>query len=330
MMKLGLRIVIGLCIAVGVAISSVGLAALEDEAAYPNKPVRLVVPHGAGSAVDLLARILAQRLGEVLGQQFLVDNRPGAAGAAGMQAVSKAPPDGYTLVISTNAPLTTSPALRKLDYSGEDFDPIVVVAQVPVVLMVNPKVDVNSISDLLALSKRTPGGLSVASGGIGSIGHFIISHMQRQLGANFVHVPYRGGVAGVTAIAAGEAQAGLLDIGSATPFIKDGRVRGLGIVGVKRATVLPDVPTLAELGVSGADIIAWVGFVAPKGTPKEIMQKLSAETARALKDPQVRQRLIIAGMEPVDGSTPDSFAVFLRSEVSRWRQRVQDAGLKLE
>jgi len=330
-MRFGLGFAIGLCIATGAAISPAGLAAAEDASDYPGKPVRLIVPLQAGSAVDLLARTFGHKLGEVWNQQFIVENRPGAAGTFGAQSASKAPPDGYALLVTTNAPLTTSPVLyRKLEYSWEDFEPIAVVAQAPTVLIVNPALGVNSISELLALSRRMPSGASAATGGNGSIGHFVLSDMQRRLGANFVNVHYRGGVAGVTAVAAGEAQVGVLDTGSAISFIKDGRVRALGIVAPRRATALPDVPTLGELGLSGSDIVAWVSFVAPKGTPAGIVQKLSAEIARALKDPQVRQRLITAGMEPVDGSTPQQFAGYLREEVSRWRQRVQDTGLKLE
>ena len=333
MVKVGIKVAIGLCIVVAGTTCRLGLAAPEDAADYPKKTVRVVVPLGAGSAVDVLTRIFTQRLGEVWSQQFVVDNRPGAAGMVGAQLVSKAQPDGYTLLVTTNAPLTTHFAMyRKLDYSWEDFEPIMVVAHLPVVLMVNPRQGINSISDLVALSKRTPGGLAVATTGNGSIGHFVISEMQRKLGASFLNVPYKGGPAGIAGVSTGEVAAGLLDTGAAMSFIRDGRVRGLGIVGQQRATALPDVPTLAELGIPGADIIAWVGFVAPKGTPKEIVQKLSAGTARALKDPQVRQRIIaaVAGVQLGDGSTPENFAVFLRSEVSRWRQRVQDAGLKLE
>ena len=333
MMRLGLKVAIGSCIVIAAATHRLGLAAPEDAANYPTKAVRVVVPLGPGSAVDVLTRIFTQRLGEVWGQQFVVDDRPGAAGMVGTQAVSKAQPDGYTLLVTTNAPLTTHFAMyRKLDYSWEDFEPIMVVAQLPVVLMVNPGQGINSVSDLLAHSKRTPGGLAVATTGNGSIGHFVISEMQRKLGASFLNVPYKGGPAGIAAVSTGEVAVGVLDTGAAMSFIRDGRVRALGIVAEQRATALPDVPTLAELGIPGADIIAWVGFVAPKGTPKEIVQKLSAETARALKDPQVRQRIIVAvaGVQLGDGSTPENFAVFLRSEVARWRQRVQDAGLKLE
>jgi tripartite-type tricarboxylate transporter receptor subunit TctC len=298
---------------------------------YPRRPVRVVVPLGAASAVDLLTRVLAQCLTDALGQQFVVDDRPGAAGTVGAQSVAKAPADGYTLLVTTNAPLTTNLALyRDLDYGWEDFTPIMVVAQAPVVLIVNNSLAVKTVDDLVALSKATPNGLSVATTGNGSIGHFVISDLRRTRGANLANVPYRGGLPGVTAVTTGEAQAGVLDTGAATSFIIDQRVRALAIVGDHRSPRLPNVPTLAELGISGGDIIAWVGLVAPKGTPQDIVQKLAAQVTILMHDPQVRQKFESAGVEPVDGSTPQQFAVYLRDEVGRWRQRVQDAGLKLE
>lgn len=298
---------------------------------YPTKPVRVIMPLGPGSAVDITGRLIAQRLGDALGQNFIVENRVGAAGTLGAQAASKAAPDGYTLLITTNAPLTTNLAVYKnLDYGWQDFEPIAVVAQAPVVLIVNPAIKVSSVAELVALSKTSAGGLSSATTGNGSIGHFVINDMRRKLGANLVNIPYKGGVAGVTAVATAEVPVGILDTGSATPFIKDGRVRALGIAGERRASVIPDVPTFAELGLSGSDIVAWVGLLAPKGTPKSIVQRLSAETSRALADPNLRQRLSSIGVEPVEGSSPEKFSVFLREEVSRWQQRVQDAGLKAE
>jgi tripartite-type tricarboxylate transporter receptor subunit TctC len=327
-MKPGLRS----ALALGIVFASASPAALAQDAAdYPRKPVRVVVSLAPGSAVDVLTRIFTQRLSETMGQQFVVEARPGAAGMVGTQIVSRAPADGYNLLVTTNAPLTTHFAMyKKMEYSWEDFEPIMVVAYAPVVLMVDPKLGVGSIADLIALSKKTQGGLSVATTGNGSIGHFLISDMSRKLGANFINVPYSGGPPGLMAVSTGQSAAGVLDTGAATSFIRDGRVKALGIVGERRAAALPDVPTLKEQGVPGGDIIAWVGFVAPKGTPRDIVQKLGAETGRALRDASVRQRIISAGIEPSEGSTPENFAAFLREEVARWRQRVQDAGLKPE
>ena len=304
---------------------------LHAQSDYPTKTVRVVTPVGAGGSVDVLTRLVAHHLSEAMGQQFIVENRPGAAGTVGASAVSKAAPDGYTLLMTHNPPLTTNFALyKKLDYKWQDFEPIMVVAQAPVVLIVNPSLGYKSVADLVAGSKSNPKGLSVATTGNGSIGHFVVADMQRKLGAKLVGIPYKGGVPGTTAVSTGEAQAGVLDQASVTPFVRDGRVRALAIVGEKRSPALPDVPTLAELGISGSDIIAWVGFVAPAGTPKAIIKKLSTETAAMLQDEKVRQRLTNLGVAPVDGSTPESFAVYLKEEVSRWGQRVKDAGLRIE
>src|SRR5258708_892766 len=180
------------------------------EMEYPRRPVRIIVPLGAASAVDLLTRVLAQGLSEAWGQQFVVENRPGAAGTVGAQSVAKAAPDGYTLLVTTNAPLTTNLALyRALDYSWKDFEPILVVAQAPVVLVVNNSLAVRSVTDLVAVSKATPSGLSVATTGNGSIGHFVISDLRRNRGANLANVPYRGGVPRVSTVSTGEVQAGL-------------------------------------------------------------------------------------------------------------------------
>jgi tripartite-type tricarboxylate transporter receptor subunit TctC len=193
-----------------------GAAALAQE--YPARPVKIITPLGPGSAVDITTRLIAQRLGEALGQQFIVENRVGAAGTVGAQVVSKAPADGYTLLITTNAPLTTNLALyKKLDYGWQDFEPIMVLAQAPVVFIVNPAVGARSIGEVVALSKSTAGGLSTATTGNGSIGHFLLSDMRGRLGANLVNIPYKGGIAGVTAVATGEAPVGILDTGSATP-----------------------------------------------------------------------------------------------------------------
>lgn len=309
---------------------STATAATPEESEYPKKPVRIVVGTGAGGAVDLVARLIARRVGDAMGQQFIVENRVGAAGSLAASFVAKAPADGYTLLVSTNAPLTTNLAIyKKLDYKWEDFEPIVVAAEAPVVLIVAANVPIKTGADLIALSRQGQG-LTVATTGSGSIGHFVISDMMRAQGANLINIPYKTGVAGVTAVSTGEAQIGILDTGAAKSFIRDGRVRALGIVGGRRASALPDVPTLTELNLAGSDIVAWVSFVAPKGTPRAITRKLATEIARQVRDPELRQKLIDAGVEPVDGSNPEQFEKFLREEVVRWRERAQSAGLILE
>ena len=304
--------------------------AADDAVDYPKRPVRIVVPLGAGGAVDVLARLLAGRLGESTGRQFIVENRPGATGSVGALVVARSPADGYTLLLTTNAALTTNLALYpKLKYGAEDFEPIRLLAVAPIAVLVNGTSTIKTAGDFIAAAKQS-GGLSVATTGNGSIGHFLINEMRRKLGANFVHVPYKGGVPGGTAIASGETQAGMLDLGAVLPFLRDQRIRALGVVGERRATALPDTPTLAEIGLPGGEIIAWACLVAPKGTPKAIIDKLGAAIGREINDKIVAERIVTAGMEPVRDSSPEQFATFLKAEIVRWRDRVVDAGLKLE
>jgi tripartite-type tricarboxylate transporter receptor subunit TctC len=308
--------------------ATIGSAAWAAE--YPTKPIRLICAHVAGGAVDLLARVVAQKLSDNLGQPVIVENRPGAAGTVGASAVAKSAADGYTLLISTNAPLSTNVALYKLDYDWRDFDPVNIIGEGLLFVLVNPSLPVKSMQDLVTLAKQKPGSLSAASAGNGSIGHFMVTEMQKSYGASMVHVPYKGGLPGVAATASGEVQVGFLDAGAAAPFIRDNRVKALAVTGSKRSSALPDIPTLAELKMKGGDLVAWIGVFAPKGTPKDIVQKLNAEVNKQLKDPAIRQRMIAAGLEPSDGGTPEQYAEFLKQDVPRWYERVKDANIKVE
>lgn len=317
------------CLAI-LLLSASPMSVADDAAEYPRKPVRIMVPLGAGGAVDVLARLLGARLGEAWGQQFVVENRPGATGSVGTSVVAKAPGDGYTLLVTTNSPLTTNLALyHKLDYTIDDFEPVRLLAVAPVALLVQASSQIRTAADFVALAKQ-PQGISVATTGNGSIGHFLINEMRRTLGANFVHVPYKGGVPGAAAVVSGESQAGMLDVGAALGFLRDGRLRAIGVVGERRTSALPAVPTLTEIGLPGGEIIAWACIVAPKGTPKAIIDKLASAIGRQINDPQIAEKIVTAGMEPVRESSPEQFGAFLRKEVVRWRERVQDGGLKIE
>ncbi len=301
-----------------------------EAADYPKKTVRIIVPLGPGGAVDVLARLLGARLAEAWGQQFIVENRPGATGSVGASAVSKAPGDGYTLLVTTNSPLTTNLALyQKLDYTIDDFEPVRLLAVAPVALLVQASSPIKTAADFIALAKQ-PQGVSVATTGNGSIGHFLINEMRRSLGANFVHVPYKGGVPGAAAVVSGESQAGMLYVGAALGFLRDGRLRAIGVVGERRTSALPAVPTLTEIGLPGGEIIAWACIVAPKGTPKPIIDKLAGAIGRQMNDREIADKIVTAGMEPVRESSPEAFGAFLRQEVTRWGKRVQDGGLKIE
>jgi len=316
---------------------SIALAALlvggssPSLAEYPDRAIQIVVPYTPGGTVDLLARALAPKLTAVWGQPVIILNRPGAGGSVGAEVVAKSAPDGYTLFISTNSPLTTNLALYpSLGYEPlRDFEPIIVAGENSLVLAANPKLPVKTIKQLVELAKSKPGELNAATSGNGSTAHLSLATFNKQAGVSIVHVPYRGGVPSLTAAIAGEVQLVFSDIVPAAPQVKDNRLTALAMTGLRRAKIAPEIPTLDESGLPGFSITAWVGVVAPKGTPKEIVQKLNLEIGRVLKDPEFARQLSTMGIDPL-GSTPDEFAAFLRKEIPRWKQIVQDAEVKVE
>jgi tripartite-type tricarboxylate transporter receptor subunit TctC len=300
-------------------------------AEYPDRVIEIVVPYTPGGTVDLLARALAPRLTAAWGQPVVIINRPGAGGSVGAESVAKAAPDGYTLFISTNSPLTTNLALYpSLGYDPlRDFAPVILAGENSLVLAANPKLPVKNVKDLIALAKSKPGELNAATSGIGSTAHLSLATFNKQAGVSITHVPYRGGVPSLMAAISGEVQLVFSDIVPAVPQIRDNRLTALGLTGLHRARIAPDIPTLDESGLPGFSITAWIGVVAPTGTPDEIVQKLNLEIGRALKDPAFADQISKIGIDPL-GSTPAEFAAFLRKEIPRWKQIVQDAGVKVE
>jgi tripartite-type tricarboxylate transporter receptor subunit TctC len=300
-------------------------------AEYPDHAIQIVVPYTPGGTVDLLARALGPRLTAAWGQPVIILNRPGAGGSVGAEFAAKSAPDGYTLFISTNSPLTTNLALYpSLGYEPlRDFEPVILAGENSLVLLANPKLPVKSANDLIELAKRKPGELNAATSGNGSTGHLSLATFNKQAGVSITHVPYRGGVPSLTAAIAGEVQLVFSDIVPAVPQIRDNRLTALGLTGLRRAQIAPDIPTLDESGLPGFSITAWIGVVAPKGTPKDIVQKLNLEIGRALKDLEFARQISTMGIDPL-GSTPDEFTAFLRKEIPRWKQAVQDADVKVE
>jgi len=304
---------------------------LPSRAEYPDRTIQIVVPYTPGGTVDLLARALAPRLTAAWGQPVVILNRPGAGGSVGAEVAAKSPADGYTLFISTNSPLTTNLALYpSLGYEPlRDFEPIIVAGENSIVLAANPKLPVKTLKDLIELATRKPGELDAATSGNGSTAHLSLASFNKQAGVSITHVPYRGGVPSLTAAIAGEVQLVFSDIVPALPQINDKRLTALGMTGLRRARIAPDIPTFDESGLPGFSITAWVGVVAPKGTPPEIIQKLNLEIGRALKDPDFASQLSTMGLDPL-GSTPDEFATFLGKEIPRWKQIARDAEVKVE
>jgi len=311
--------------AVLVAVSTPSLAE------YPDHTIQIVVPYTPGGTVDLLARMLGPRLNAAWGQPVVILNRPGAGGSVGAEVVAKSAPDGYTLFISTNSPLTSNLALYpSLGYEPlRDFEPVILAGENALVLAANSKLPVRTVKDLIALAKSKPGELNAATSGNGSTAHLSLAAFNKQAGVSITHVPYRGGVPSLTAAIAGEVQLVFSDSAPAMPQIRDDRLMALGLTGLRRARIAPDIPTLDESGLPGFSITAWVGVVAPKGTPNEIVQKLNLEIGRALKEPEFARQMSAMGLDPL-GSTPQEFGAFLRTEIPRWKQIVQDAEVKVE
>jgi tripartite-type tricarboxylate transporter receptor subunit TctC len=300
-------------------------------AEYPDHPIEIVVPYTPGGTVDLLARALGPRLTAAWGQPVVILNKPGAGGSVGAEFAAKSAPDGYTFFISTNSPLTTNLVLYpSLGYEPlRDFEPVILAGENSLVLAANPKLPVKSVKELIALAKSKPGELNAGTSGNGSTAHLSLATFNKQAGVSITHVPYRGGVPSLMAAIAGEVQLVFSDIVPAIPQIRDNRLTALGQTGLRRAKIAPDIPTLDESGLPGFSITAWIGVVAPKGTPKDIVQRLNVEIGRALKDSEFARQLSTLGIDPL-GSTPDEFADFLRKEIPRWKQIVQDAGIKVQ
>ena len=300
-------------------------------AEYPDHPIQIVVPYTPGGTVDLLARALGQKITAAWGQPVVIVNRPGAGGSLGADVVAKAPADGYTLLLSTNSPLTTNVALYpNLGYDPlRDFDPVILAGENSLILAANPKLPVKNVTELIALAKSEPGKLNAGTSGNGSTGHLSLATFNKLAGVSITHVPYRGGVPSLMAAISGEVQLVFSDIVPAMPQVSDHRLNALGQTGLRRAQIAPNIPTLNELGLPGFNITAWIGAVAPKGTPKAVVQKLNGEIGRTLKDPEFAAKISAIGIDPI-GSTPEEFAVFLRKEIPRWKQIVQDAGVKIE
>ena len=297
---------------------------------YPNRPVRIIVPQTAGGAVDIVARAIAQKLSESWGQQVIIDNRPGANGIIGMEAVAKAKPDGYTLGAPFTSVLAINPFVYKtLPYDAfRDFAPVMQSVANVIVLVVHPSLPVRSVKDLVALSKSRPGDLVYGSFGVGNLTHLAGELLRMETKMKMVHVPYKGETPAVTDLIGG--QYVLLFSTSAGVFahIKEGRLRLLATGGEKSAAAYPNAPTMAEAGFPGAGVTGWSGLAMPAGTPPEIVQKFSREAARHVKSAEMSERLTALGAEPV-GSSPEEFTAFIKSEATKWSRVIREAGISL-
>jgi len=300
------------------------------QAAWPSRPIRLVIAFPPGGPTDIVSRVVAAQLSQQLGQQVVVENRPGAGGNIAAELVAKAAPDGYTLFYNTSA-ITIAPALyAKVNYDTlKDFAPISSTATNAMVLMVHPSVPVRTVREFVDYAKANPGKINYASSGTGTITHLASAALGSALGLQMTHVPYKGSAPGLVDLAGGQVQMMIDTINSAGPYIRDGRVRALAVTMPKRLSVLPDVPTLAETVLPGMEMSAWQGVVAPAGTPAPILQRLHTEITRLLQNPEVRSKLAAAGTE-VLGSTPEEYAAYIRAELARWSRIVKESGAKAD
>ncbi len=298
---------------------------------YPAKPVRVVIPWPPGGSNDIVGRLVLQKMGESLGQQFVVDNRAGAAGSIGADLVAKAPPDGYTLMVHSTTHLGNAHLYgKKLAYDTlKDFAGVSLLSAQPGVLTVHPSMPVKNTAEFLALARSRPGQILYSSSGNGSAPHLQMALLTSMAKLNLVHVPYKGGVPQVTALVSGETQVSFATIGTVISQIRQGKLRPLGVGGAQRAGSLPEVPTLTESGVKGYEMNPWVGLFAPAGTPAVVIDRLNAEANKALRAPDVVQKLQNQALDPWT-STPDEFNARLKTDYEKYGQLIRLTGAKIE
>lgn len=304
-----------------------GIAAAQN---YPSKPVRVVIPWPPGGSNDVVGRIVMQKLSESLGQQFVIDNRPGASGAIGSEPVAKAPPDGYTIMVHSTTHLGNGHLYKKLPYDTiRDFAPVGMLASQPGSLTVHPSLPVKSVKEFIALAKAQPGQVNYSSSGNGSAPHLSMALLTSMTGIKLVHVPYKGGAPQVTALVAGETQASLATISTVIAHLKSGRLRALGVSSAKRSGLLPDVPTIAESGVPGYEMSPWIAVYAPANTPRAIIDRLNSEINKALKLPDVAQSLSSQALDPLP-STPEEFAARIKVDFEKYGKLIKLTGAKVD
>jgi tripartite-type tricarboxylate transporter receptor subunit TctC len=296
---------------------------------YPSKPIRFLVGFVAGGTNDIVARALAQKLTETLGQSVVVENRGGANTAIATEAAARAAPDGYTILL--NAPgHATNPALMKLAFDPvNDFAFISLVAEAQNIVVMHPSFPPRSVQELIALSKKRPGQINFASSGTGTTVHLSAELFQHMTGTRWVHIPYKGGGPAVIELMAGQTQIMFANMPTAIQYVRDGRLRALAVTGARRAPAAPTLPTVAESGVPGYEVTAWYGVSAPAKTPRAIVDRLHAEIVRAVNSPDLRERLTTQGADPIH-LTPEQYTVFIQNEIAKWAKVIQAAGIKGE
>jgi tripartite-type tricarboxylate transporter receptor subunit TctC len=297
---------------------------------YPNKPIKLVVTFAAGGGADFVARVVAAKLGEALGQSVVVDNRAGAGGAIGAEAAAKSAADGYTLLLGAAGTMTILPNLQKVPFdSMNDFAPVGLVGSSPFVLAVAPSIPANSVAELTALAKANPGKLNYGSSGTGGAPHLAGELYESVTGVDMVHVPYKGLAPAITDLLAGQLQVLFADVGLIAPHLKAGKLKGLAVTGATRSSVLPELPTMIEAGVPGYQAGTWYGILAPAGTPAPVVARLNTELQKIVAMPEIKSQFAAQGIEPA-GGTPEQFAALIRDDSAKWGKLIKAANIKAE
>ena len=318
-------------VAAGLSLTLLGVHATVQAQSYPVRPIRIVVPFPPGGTSDILARSIGQKLAEEWGQQVLTDNRPGAAGNIASEHVARSKPDGYTLYINTVGTHAINPAIyTKLAFDPvADFTPVTNLVNLPSVLLVHPSVPVHSVKELIALAKRRPGDLQYSSAGSGAQPHLTAEMFKTMAGVNLVHVPYKGAGPQMIGLLSGEVALTFATAPSGVPYVKNRQLRALGVTSGSRIPALPDVPTIAEAGVTGYEAVGWNGMVGPGAMPAPILEKLHSTVVRIVNLPDMREKLIGLGAEPAP-STPAEFAALIKSELAKWARVVKESGARLD
>jgi len=318
-------------LAVLAATIATALPGIAQAQTFPTRAMRMIVPFTPGGPNDIIGRMLAQKMSEQMGQSVIIDNRGGAGGIIGTDAVAKAAPDGYTMLFSGTASLSINPSLyAKLPYDAiNDFSPITLVGTAPSILVVNPDLPVKSVKELIDYARANPGKLNYASAGIGTPPHLAGELMSAALGVKMVHVPYNGGAPAMNDVMSGQVQMYFSGISQALPLIKAGKMRALAVTSAKRTAIAPDMPTIAESGIPGFEIGNWYAIVAPAKTPAPIISRLNAEILKALAGADVKKRFLELAADPI-GSTPEELAAYQKAEIAKWARAIKTAGIKPE
>lgn len=313
----------------GKAVATLAAAVPLAAFAFPDKPIRMVVPYSAGGGADNTARVVAQKVGEILGQTVVIDNKPGAGGVIGADAVAKAPADGYTVLYDASA-FAVNGALRKLPFDpSADFIPISLVATAPQILVVAINAPYKTVAEFIAAAKKTPGKLTYASAGAGTGSHLAAEMFNEQGKIELLHVPYKGGAPALTDVMGGQVASYFGNSASTLQYVTGGKLRALAVTSKTRLKALPDTPTLAESGMPNYEVLEWNGVFVPKGTPPDRVQTIANAVQKAVADPAVRAKLQQAGLDPV-GNTPQAFKTFLHTESTRWQALVKARGIRVE